>query len=262
MLTPNFNFFCKSANLCYNYLVNFNKGIGICLQIYEKKEKSTFRKIEHHRTETFFLIVRGLEVGVVAGLVSALYRFLLSKAESANHAVLTAIAGKPLYIALFLAALAGIGYLVSQLVRWQPLSSSSGIPQITGEIRGHLDAPWWQVLLAKIAGGTLSILSGLSLGREGPSIQLGGMAAKGIAKVTKADKTTQLRMISCGGGAGLAAAFNAPLAGMMFTLEEIHKTLDGNILCMGIVSTITADYISKLFLVKTRCSTTPPPIFR
>ena len=82
-----------------------------------KKEKSTFRKIEHHRTETFFLIVRGLEVGVVAGLVSALYRFLLSKAESANHAVLTAIADKPLYIALFLAALAGIGYLVSQLVR-------------------------------------------------------------------------------------------------------------------------------------------------
>lgn len=167
-----------------------------------KKEKSTFRKIEHHRTETFFLIVRGLEVGVVAGLVSALYRFLLSKAESANHTVLTAIAGKPLYIALFLAALAGIGYLVSQLVRWQPLSSSSGIPQITGEIRGHLDAPWWQVLLAKIAGGTLSILSGLSLGREGPSIQLGGMAAKGIAKITKADKTTQLRR-RCRTGSGI-----------------------------------------------------------
>ena len=39
MLTPNFNFFCKSTNLCYNYLVNFNKEIGICLQIYEKKRK-------------------------------------------------------------------------------------------------------------------------------------------------------------------------------------------------------------------------------
>ena len=137
----------QSANLCYNYLVNFNKGIGICLQIYEKKEKSTFRKIEHHRTETFFLIVRGLEVGVGVRLVSALSPLPSSASGSANHAVLTAIAGKPLYIALFLAALAGIGYLVSQLVRWQPLASSSGIPQITGEIRGHMDAPWWQVLV-------------------------------------------------------------------------------------------------------------------
>lgn len=68
MLTPNFNFFCKSANLCYNYLVNFDKGIGVSRKFMRKKEKSTFRKIEHHRTETFFLIVRGLEVGVVAGL--------------------------------------------------------------------------------------------------------------------------------------------------------------------------------------------------
>ena len=212
-----------------------------------KKENLPFAKIEHHRTETFFLIVRGLEVGVVAGLVSALYRFLLSKAESANHAVLTAIAGKPLYIALFLAALAGIGYLVSQLVRWQPLASSSGIPQITGEIRGHMDAPWWQVLLAKIAGGTLSILSGLSLGREGPSIQLGGMAAKRNCQGDQGGQNHAAAHDQLRRRRGLAAAFNAPLAGMMFTLEEIHKTLDGNILCMGIVSTITADYISKLF---------------
>ena len=54
-------------------------------------------------------------------------------------------------------------------------------------------------------------------------------------------------MISCGAGAGMAAAFNAPLAGTMFVLEEIHHTFDKSLLCMGIVSSITADYISKLF---------------
>lgn len=73
------------------------------------------------------------------------------------------------------------------------------------------------------------------------------MAAKGIARLTKADKTTELRMISCGAGAGMAAAFNAPLAGTMFVLEEIHHTFDKSLLCMGIVSAVTADYISKLF---------------
>ncbi len=73
------------------------------------------------------------------------------------------------------------------------------------------------------------------------------MAAKGAAKMTKADKTTELRMISCGAGAGMAAAFNSPLAGIMFVLEEIHHTFDKAILCMGIVATITADFVSKLF---------------
>ncbi|MDE6155402.1 MAG: chloride channel protein, partial [Eubacterium sp.] len=75
----------------------------------------------------------------------------------------------------------------------------------------------------------------------------GYMAAKGVAKITKADKTTEHRMISCGAGAGMAAAFNAPLAGTMFVLEEIHHTFDKSLLCMGIVATITADYTSKLF---------------
>lgn len=213
----------------------------------KSKEKSTFRKIEFHRIETFYLIIRGIEVGIAAGLVSALYRFLLSKAESISLSVIEAVKGSPLKIALWLAALVLIGFIVSKIVIYQPLASSSGIPQITGEIRGYFDPVWWKIILAKLIGGTMSIFSGLSLGREGPSIQLGGMAAKGVARITKADKTTELRMISCGGGAGLAAAFNAPLAGIMFTLEEIHKTIDASIICMGIVATITADFISKIF---------------
>lgn len=212
-----------------------------------KKEKSTFRKIEYHKAETFYLIVRGIEVGIAAGLVSVLYRFLLSKAENASLFIIDKVKASPLYTVLWIAALVLIGWLVAKIVNAQPLASSSGIPQITGEIRGYLNPVWWKIILAKLAGGTLSIFSGLSLGREGPSIQLGGMAAKGAARITKADKTTELRMISCGGGAGLAAAFNAPLAGIMFTLEEIHKTIDASIICMGIVSTITADYVSKLF---------------
>ena len=50
------------------------------------------------------------------------------------------------------------------------------IPQVSGEVRGYLDQSFWRVVLAKFTGGTLSIFGGLSLGREGPSIQLGAMA--------------------------------------------------------------------------------------
>ena len=213
----------------------------------EKKKINTIRKIEYKNKESFFLIIRGLEVGIVAGLVAVFYRFLLEYAEKYLNIIISTVKDSPSKIALWFIALAALGGFVAMLNKIEPMSSGSGIPQVAGEVKGVLTQNWWRVLLAKIVGGTVCVFSGLSLGREGPSVQLGGMAAKGIARATKADKTTELRMISCGAGAGMAAAFNAPLAGTMFVLEEIHHSLDKNILCMGIVSTITADYVSKLF---------------
>lgn len=213
----------------------------------KNKEKTTFRKIEYHKKESFYLIVRGIEVGIAAGLIAVLYRFLLSFAEEKLLFVLDFIKGNPLKTGIWFAVLILIGIFVSFINKWEPSASGSGIPQVTGEVKGYLAPSWWKVIIAKLIGGTASVFAGLSLGREGPSVQLGGMAAKGVAKITKADKTTEHRMISCGAGAGIAAAFNAPLAGTMFVLEEIHHTFDKSLLCMGIVATITADYISKLF---------------
>lgn len=213
----------------------------------EQKKLNTIRKIEYKNKEAFYLIIRGFEVGVAAGLIAVLYRYLLTFAENGLYKTLEAIKGSPLKTALWFVMLVIIGLFVSLTVKWEPLAGGSGIPQVNGEIKGHLSPSWWKVIIVKLTGGTASVFSGLSLGREGPSVQLGGMAAKGVAELTHADKTTELRMISCGAGAGMAAAFNAPLAGIMFVLEEIHHTFDKSILCMGIVSTITADYVSKLF---------------
>lgn len=213
----------------------------------KNKGKTTFRKLENKRTESVYLIIRGLETGVAAGLVCVLYRFLLSKAEEYLYIVIDYVKGYPLRTALWLFLLSLIGAGVSFLIKWEPLSGGSGIPQVTGEIRGSLSHNWLRVIVAKLIGSTASVFSGLSLGREGPSVQFGAMAAKGVARITKADKTTELRMMSCGAGAGMSAAFNSPLAGIMFVLEEIHHTFDKSILCMGIVATITADFVSKIF---------------
>ena len=213
----------------------------------KEKERGTLRKLEAKRKESIYLIIRGLEVGVAAGLISVLYRWLLSNAEGALEYVIEYVKGSPVKTALWFAALALLGIFVSLIVKWEPMAGGSGIPQVAGEIKGYLSPKWWRVTLAKLIGGTAAVFGGLSLGREGPSIQLGGMAAKGVAEITKADKTTKLRMIACGGGAGLAAAFNAPLAGIMFVLEELQHTFDKSILCMGIVAAVTADFVSKIF---------------
>ncbi|MBE6719490.1 MAG: ClC family H(+)/Cl(-) exchange transporter [Ruminococcaceae bacterium] len=211
------------------------------------QEKSTIRKVGFHKSESIYLIIRGLEVGIASGLVCVLYRFALKYAEEGLMLTLDYVKSSPVRIALWLALLCVLGVLVSYINKWEPDAAGSGIPQTSGEIRGYFSLNWWRVIIAKFIGGTTSVFSGLSLGREGPSVQLGGMAAKGVAKATKSDKTTELRMISCGAGAGMAAAFNAPIAGTMFVLEEIHHSLDKSMLCMSIVASITADYISIAF---------------
>ena len=79
-----------------------------------------------------------------------------------------------------------MGLIVELLMSWEGMASGSGIPQVQGEMKGYLNQNLVSLFLcSKIIGGTLCILGGLSLGREGPSVQLGAMTAKGIAKITK-----------------------------------------------------------------------------
>ena len=81
---------------------------------------------------------------------------------------------------------------------------------------------WWSVLWKKYILGILAIASGLMLGREGPSIQLGAAGGKGIAKWLKSSPVEERSLIASGAAAGLAAAFNAPIAGLLFVVEEVY----------------------------------------
>ena len=135
-----------------------------------------------------------------------------------------------------------------KLVKWEPMISGSGIPQVEGEIAGRLSQNWKRVLPAKFAGGFLCMLGGLSLGREGPSIQLGAMAGQGISRALGRGKREEKFLMTCGASAGLSAAFHAPLAGMMFAVEEIHKTFSIPILLPVMTASVTADYIASHIL--------------
>ena len=212
------------------------------------KHQKTIKTLEKNTwKDSLLLVLEGAVVGILAGLIAVLYRYCLSFAEKGLYATLDMINGNVGYILLWFVALILMAFLVTIIVKWEGMSAGSGIPQVSGEIRGYLHPCWWRVIVAKIVGGTTCILGGLSLGREGPSIQLGAMIAKGFSKVRKHEKTKEIAMLSCGAGAGLAAAFNAPLAGIIFILEELHHNFNKTMLVAGLVATVTADYVSKMF---------------
>lgn len=191
------------------------------------------------------LILNGLLTGLLAGCAAILYRLLLNYAEKFLFWILDFTKGELLRMTAWFFILAFMGWLCGKLVAWEPMSSGSGIPQVQGEMKGYLNANWRRVLISKIIGGTLCILGGLSLGREGPSVQLGAMAGKGTAKIIKAGATKKRYMTACGAGAGLAAAFNAPLSGVMFTLEELQKNFNSSMLVCVISGCVASDFLSK-----------------
>lgn len=198
------------------------------------------------RTEQFHIVLvgEGLLVGAVAGVIVLLYRLVLAYAGDWLQMILNYTKGSPVKMCLWFVVLAVIAIIVGLLVKWEPMISGSGIPQLEGEMIGEINQRWYRVLPAKFLGGFLSLLAGLSLGREGPSIQLGAMTGKGISKMLDRGKTEEKFLLTCGASAGLSAAFHAPLAGVMFSLEEIHKNFSVSVLVSAMVSSITADYIS------------------
>lgn len=188
------------------------------------------------------LIWEGLLVGVFSGSIAIVYRLALSYMDDLRQLVLhnqttfTAFLAIPILILL--------AYIVVVLLKWAPFSSGSGIPQIHAELLGRIEAETLPTIVSKFIGGSINNFVGLSLGREGPSIQLGGTVAKLIGQLFKRNKLELHYLISAGSAAGLAAAFNAPLAGVLFVLEELYSSLSKYIMIPTIIASLTANFLS------------------
>lgn len=203
-----------------------------------------------HQTLTppkYRLIWEGIFIGILSGAVTIFYRWLLGICENGRGQLISFFAKGPQRLVLWLFILAGVAWIVSILLKKEPMISGSGIPQIEGEFHDKLKQHPLKVLVLKILGGSLSILGGLSLGREGPSIQLGGMGGLLVSDGFHREGEERRFLLLCGASAGLSAAFNAPLAGVLFAVEEIYKTVSPSLLFSVMVSSVSADYLSKLF---------------
>lgn len=189
------------------------------------------------------IVLDGFLVGLAAGVFSILYRGMLHYLTRIRYLLFSTFSFSQVVMLIIVFSIFAV--MVGYLVKWCPLSSGSGIPQIQGEILGAVNMDAKKVITAKFIGGGLGNLAGLSLGREGPSIQLGGASGKLLSRLLKRDANEERFMISAGASAGLAAAFNAPISGAIFTLEEMHKNFSPLILIPSLVASIVADYISK-----------------
>ena len=197
--------------------------------------------------KNMILVGKSLMIGVFAALSAVAYRAVLGKSEALCQKIF-GFADSPLRVILLFLFLLAIGLVVGRITESEPLIKGSGIPQLEGQFYGHLSPRPLAVLVKKFIGGALGIVCGLSLGREGPSIQLGAMTGQLVSdRLPGNDEEDKKLLLLCGACAGLAAAFNAPLAGVAFALEETYKKITPKVVFATAAASIIADIVSKLF---------------
>ena len=160
-------------------------------------------------------------IGLSAGLAAVLFHHAMLWL---GDQVVTAPSHWPMWQFALLALLAiSLGAFITGLLmrHFAPDAPGSGIPQVKVAYHRHQFDFTWRLVWVKFIGGALSIGTGSSLGREGPTIHIGAAIASKIAKFLGEDVAAKSNAVCAGSAAGLAAAFSSPLAGVTLVLEEI-----------------------------------------
>ena len=159
------------------------------------------------------LALLALIVGAVAGVLGALFRLALAQADRLRDAAIALAHGQHNGFMLVILACAAATALAAWLVReFSPSASGSGIPHVEAVLHEEVPPAPFQLIPVKFFGGLLAIGAGLALGREGPTVQMGAGIAHLVGKVFRRNWPDCRVLLAAGAGAGLATAFNAPMA--------------------------------------------------
>lgn len=187
--------------------------------------------------------------GALVGLVGAAFRWSLNEADDfrvwlVDWAHQFGFAG--ILIPIALAALA------VTIARWivvlVPEAAGSGVQRVEAAMKGQIGLESIRILPAKFIGGFLAIGAGLALGREGPLVQMGATVGSVFSKVLRFGKSSSRSLEAALSGAGLAAAFNAPIGGAVFVFEELTKTVRTRIVVPTLLGTAAAIIVVRSFL--------------
>ena len=215
---------------------------------------------------TYRFYIASIFIGIIGGFVCVAFRYLIYWADnirislfktdnfsdfkrSLNHGItsdeILFLIMK--YLILFLLTILFLN-VIYRLVQKFPTTSGSGLPQTKALLEKKMEykSPFKNII-AKFLGGVLSISSGLSFGREGSSVQMGSLIGFIFGKSFKVENDNQNYLIAAGAGAGISAAFTAPLASSILILESLKNDYTADLkrltistllsgLCAGIIA--------------------------
>ena len=196
------------------------------------------------------MIIIAIIIGVIAGYAAVGIRFMIEKFSHLSFPgegnVLENIMSNPWYIVVLVPAIGGL--IVGPLIYFfAPEAKGHGVPEVMQAIllKGGRIRP--RVALIKALASAITIGTGGSVGREGPIIQIGSSIGSTVGQFFKIPSKKLKTLVGCGAAAGIAAAFNAPIAGALFAVEIILMDFAVAQFSPIVISSVMATVISHSF---------------
>ena len=204
---------------------------------------SSFDWIRTLRTrEEQFLVVLAVMIGVLTGLAVVAFILLTERLGSRMYP-----AGGAAWRRLIVPTIGALasGWLLS---KYFPEARGSGIPQTRGAMELHGGRISLRTILGRFFVSSASLASGIALGREGPSVQIGAGIASVLGRKLGLGPARLRQLIPVGAAAAIAAAFNTPIAAVLFTLEEVVGNLHAPVLGLIVIGSVTSWAVLQTFL--------------
>ncbi|HDO27034.1 MAG TPA: H(+)/Cl(-) exchange transporter ClcA [Bacteroidetes bacterium] len=220
-----------------------------------KKQKSPWKSDQRFidaDTKNLSLIFYAFVVGAIAGAIGSIFRLTLSYIDIFRDRLYagTGNSGIISWVLPLLFGVIGISVALLLVKKFAPETSGSGVQEIEGALDEIRPLRWKRVLPVKFIASLFSLGSGLLLGREGPTIQIGANVGKMIKDIFRHPDNKTNPLVSAGAAAGLASAFNAPLAGIIFVIEEMHGHFRYTFFSVAaiMVASGTADFVVRMLV--------------
>ena len=196
------------------------------------------------------LTALALIVGAISGAGVALFILVLDEADRLREALIVRahMQGTEGLWLVVLGCAAAAGAAASLVRRISPQAVGSGIPHVEAVLNGQLPQARFRIIPVKFVGGMLAIGAGLALGREGPSVHMAATLGHLVGKTFRRNWPDCRVLLAAGAGAGLATAFNAPIAGGIFVLEELVRRFELRVAIAALGASASAISVSRAIL--------------
>ncbi len=200
------------------------------------------------RSDTAFLLIFAAITGIGAGYGAVVFRWLIHLLNrlffDGGKTAFSFLGG---YYVLIIPAIGGliVGLITHYLA---PETKGHGVPEVMFAIDKQGGRIRFRVALIKAIVSSISIGSGGSVGREGPIVQIGSSLGSSMGQLFRLPKEKIKILVACGAGGGIAATFNAPMAGIFFALEVIMRDYSPRNISSIVLSSVIATVVSRGYL--------------